>query len=77
MHDNLEGLRATVIGRSQIVGRPMSHFLLKANCTVLTARRDTKNLAEEVAASDIVVVAAGVPGLIKGEWIKPGAISLT
>lgn len=73
VHDKLEGLRATVIGRSQIVGRPMSHLLLRANCTVLTAHRHTKNLAEEIAASDIVVAAAGVPGLIKGEWIKPGA----
>ena len=73
VHDKLEGLRATVIGRSQIVGRPMSHLLLRANCTVLTAHRHTKNLAEEIAASDIVVAAAGVPGLIKGEWIKKGA----
>jgi len=73
LHSDLAGMRATVVGRSQIVGRPMSHLLLKSNCTVLTAHRHTKNLADEIAASDIVVSATGCPGLIKGDWIKPGA----
>lgn len=73
IHNDLSGLRAIVIGRSQIVGRPMSHVLLRANCTVLSAHRHTRNLPEEVKASDIVISATGCPELVKGEWIKPGA----
>ncbi|QJD58564.1 bifunctional methylenetetrahydrofolate dehydrogenase/methenyltetrahydrofolate cyclohydrolase FolD [Pseudomonas sp. gcc21] len=68
------GLDATVIGASNIVGRPMALELLLAGCTTTVTHRFTKNLAEHVSRSDLVVVAAGKPGLVKGEWIKPGAI---
>ncbi|AQZ95433.1 bifunctional methylenetetrahydrofolate dehydrogenase/methenyltetrahydrofolate cyclohydrolase FolD [Halopseudomonas phragmitis] len=68
------GLDATVVGASNIVGRPMALELLLAGCTTTVTHRFTKNLAEHVGRSDLVVVAAGKPGLVKGEWIKPGAI---
>ncbi|WP_332821356.1 bifunctional methylenetetrahydrofolate dehydrogenase/methenyltetrahydrofolate cyclohydrolase FolD [Pseudomonas sp.] len=70
----LYGLHAVVVGASNIVGRPMAMELLLAGCTVTITHRFTKNLASHVAQADIVVVAAGKPGLVKGEWIKPGAI---
>ncbi|WP_150304027.1 bifunctional methylenetetrahydrofolate dehydrogenase/methenyltetrahydrofolate cyclohydrolase FolD [Pseudomonas saliphila] len=68
------GLDATVIGASNIVGRPMALELLLAGCTTTVTHRFTRNLAEHVGRSDLVIVAAGKPGLVKGEWIKPGAI---
>lgn len=68
------GLDATVIGASNIVGRPMALELLLAGCTTTITHRFTRNLAEHVGRSDLVIVAAGKPGLVKGEWIKPGAI---
>ncbi|MFZ3207114.1 MAG: bifunctional methylenetetrahydrofolate dehydrogenase/methenyltetrahydrofolate cyclohydrolase [Burkholderiales bacterium RIFCSPLOWO2_12_67_14] len=71
---DLYGLHAVVVGASNIVGRPMAMELLLAGCTVTITHRFTKNLASHVAQADIVVVAAGKPGLVKGEWIKPGAI---
>lgn len=71
---DLHGLDATVVGASNIVGRPMALELLLAGCTVTVTHRFTRNLAEHVGRSDLVVVAAGKPGLVKGEWIKPGAI---
>ncbi|MEK7322992.1 MAG: bifunctional methylenetetrahydrofolate dehydrogenase/methenyltetrahydrofolate cyclohydrolase FolD [Pseudomonadota bacterium] len=71
---NIKGMEAVVVGASNIVGRPMSLELLLAGCTVTTCHRFTKNLNEHVARADIVVVAVGKPGLVKGEWIKPGAI---
>ncbi|MDV7210262.1 bifunctional methylenetetrahydrofolate dehydrogenase/methenyltetrahydrofolate cyclohydrolase FolD [Azotobacter beijerinckii] len=71
---DLYGLDATVVGASNIVGRPMALELLLAGCTVTVTHRFTRNLAEHVGRSDLVVVAAGKPGLVKGEWIKPGAI---
>jgi len=71
---NLYGLNATVVGASNIVGRPMALELLLAGCTVTVTHRFTKDLAEHVGRADLVVVAAGKPGLVKGEWIKPGAI---
>ncbi|MFB8829106.1 bifunctional methylenetetrahydrofolate dehydrogenase/methenyltetrahydrofolate cyclohydrolase FolD [Azotobacter sp. CWF10] len=71
---DLYGLDATVVGASNIVGRPMALELLLAGCTVTVTHRFTRNLAEHVSRSDLVVVAAGKPGLVKGEWIKPGAI---
>ncbi|GAB3381379.1 bifunctional methylenetetrahydrofolate dehydrogenase/methenyltetrahydrofolate cyclohydrolase [Azotobacter armeniacus] len=71
---DLYGLDATVVGASNIVGRPMALELLLAGCTVTVTHRFTRNLAEHVGRADLVVVAAGKPGLVKGEWIKPGAI---
>ncbi|WP_077523797.1 bifunctional methylenetetrahydrofolate dehydrogenase/methenyltetrahydrofolate cyclohydrolase FolD [Metapseudomonas resinovorans] len=71
---NLYGMNAVVVGASNIVGRPMALELLLAGCTVTVTHRFTKDLAGHVANADLVVVAAGKPGLVKGEWIKPGAI---
>lgn len=71
---SLYGLNATVVGASNIVGRPMALELLLAGCTTTVAHRFTTDLEEHVRRSDLVVVAVGKPGLVKGEWIKPGAI---
>ncbi|NWK97509.1 bifunctional methylenetetrahydrofolate dehydrogenase/methenyltetrahydrofolate cyclohydrolase FolD [Sphingobium lactosutens] len=71
---DLAGLKAIIIGRSNIVGKPMAQLLLAQDCTVTLAHSKTRNLAEEIAASDIVVAAVGRPHCIRGEWIKPGAI---
>ena len=71
---NLKGLNAVVVGASNIVGRPMSLELLLAGCTVTTCHRFTKNLPSIIAGADILVVAVGKPGFIKGEWIRVGAI---
>ncbi|HLD09246.1 MAG TPA: bifunctional methylenetetrahydrofolate dehydrogenase/methenyltetrahydrofolate cyclohydrolase FolD [Methylophilaceae bacterium] len=68
------GLDAVVVGVSNHVGRPMALELLLAGCTVTCCHRHTKDLAGAVARADIVVAAAGKPGLIQGNWIKPGAI---
>jgi len=70
----LRGLDAVVVGASNIVGRPMSLELLLAGCTVTTCHRFTHDLPGQVARADLLVAAVGRPGLIKGEWIKPGAI---
>jgi len=67
------GKRAVVVGRSNIVGKPMALMLLAADATVTVCHRKS-NLEAEVANADIVVAAVGVPELIKGEWIKPGAV---
>ncbi|HYO70753.1 MAG TPA: bifunctional methylenetetrahydrofolate dehydrogenase/methenyltetrahydrofolate cyclohydrolase FolD [Archangium sp.] len=67
------GKRAVVVGRSNIVGKPMALMLLAADATVTVCHRKS-NLAVEVANADILVAAVGVPELIKGEWIKPGAV---
>lgn len=71
---DLYGLHAVVVGASNIVGRPMALELLLAGCTVTVTHRFTKDLAQHVSQADIVVVAVGKPGLVKGEWIKEGAI---
>lgn len=70
----LMGLDAVVVGASNHVGRPMVLELLLAGCTVTCCHRHTKDLQANIARADLVVVAAGKPGLVKGEWIKPGAI---
>ena len=70
----IRGKNAVVVGASNIVGRPMTMELLLAGCTTTTTHRFTENLAAEVGRADILVVGAGKPELIKGEWIKPGAI---
>lgn len=70
----IRGADAVVVGASNIVGRPMALELLLAGCSVDICHRFTRNLGDHVARADILVVAAGKPGLIHGEWIKPGAI---
>lgn len=72
--DHLQGLNAVVLGRSNIVGKPMAALLLQENCTVTIAHSQTRNLAEECARADILVVAVGRPQLVKAHWLKPGAI---
>ena len=71
---DLYGMNAVVVGASNIVGRPMAMELLLAGCTVTVTHRFTQDLAGHVGRADLVVVAAGKPGLVKGEWIKEGAI---
>ena len=71
---DLSGLNAVVVGRSRLVGRPMAQLLLNENCTVAQAHSYTKNLAELCAHADILVSATGVRGLIKRDFVKPGAI---
>ena len=70
----LSGLDAVVIGRSNIVGKPVSLMLQRRNATVTMCHTRTRDLGSHVCRADGVVVAAGVPGLVKGEWIKPGAV---
>ncbi len=71
---DLSGRRAVVIGRSNIVGKPMALLLLNENCTVTIAHSRTRDLAEECRNADILVAAVGKPQFIRGAWIKPGAI---
>lgn len=71
---DLMGLDAVVVGVSNHVGRPMALELLLAGCTVTSCHRHTKGLSKAVANADLVIAAAGKPGLIQGIWIKPGAI---
>jgi methylenetetrahydrofolate dehydrogenase (NADP+)/methenyltetrahydrofolate cyclohydrolase len=73
-NEELRGKNAVVVGASNHVGRPMSLELLLAGCTVTTTHRFTTDLERHIRGADIVVVAAGKPGLVKGEWIKQGAI---
>ncbi|MGE3244718.1 MAG: bifunctional 5,10-methylenetetrahydrofolate dehydrogenase/5,10-methenyltetrahydrofolate cyclohydrolase [Beijerinckiaceae bacterium] len=70
----LSGLDAIVIGRSNIVGKPMAQLLLAQNCTVTVAHSRTADLAAATARADIVVAAVGRPEMVRGEWIKPGAV---
>ncbi|MBX9910466.1 MAG: bifunctional methylenetetrahydrofolate dehydrogenase/methenyltetrahydrofolate cyclohydrolase FolD [Beijerinckiaceae bacterium] len=69
----LAGLEAVVIGRSELVGRPVAQLLLQADCTVTIAHSRTRDLASVVRRADIVVAAVGRPHFVKGDWIKPGA----
>jgi methylenetetrahydrofolate dehydrogenase (NADP+) / methenyltetrahydrofolate cyclohydrolase len=71
---DLKGLEATVIGVSNIVGRPMLLELLMAGCTITACHQFTQNLKKTIENADLVIAAAGSPGLIKGDWIKTGAI---
>ena len=71
---DLSGKNAVVIGRSNIVGKPMASLLLAANATVTITHSRTNDLPGVVAAADIVVAAVGRPNMVKGDWIKPGAI---
>ena len=70
---DLTGKKAIIVGRSNIVGKPMAALLIGESCTVTVAHSKTKNLQDEVKKNDIVVAAVGVPEMIKGSWIKPGA----
>ena len=71
---NLSGKKAVVLGRSNLNGKPMTQLLLKENCTVTITHSKTKNLKEECLNADILVVAVGVPKLVKGDWVKKGTI---
>lgn len=71
---DLYGQEAVIVGASNIVGRPMTLELLLAGCTTTTTHRFTRDLEAHVKRADIVVVGVGKPGIVKGEWIKPGAI---
>ena len=71
---NLEGKKATVIGRSNIVGKPMFNLLLSENCTVTVVHSKTKNIEEICKTSDIIVAAVGRPNFVKSSWIKKGAV---
>lgn len=70
---DLSGLDAVVIGRSNIVGKPMAQLLIAESCTVTVAHSRTKDLPDVVRRADIVVAAVGRPEMVKGDWIKPGA----
>jgi methylenetetrahydrofolate dehydrogenase (NADP+)/methenyltetrahydrofolate cyclohydrolase len=72
--DGLHPLNALVIGRSNIVGRPVFQLLLAANATVTVAHSHSSNLADLCQEADVLVVAAGKPRLVRGAWIKPGAV---
>ncbi len=71
---SLAGKRAIVIGRSNLVGKPLSLLLLEQNCTVTMAHSKTRDLDQRVYESDIVVAAVGIPEFVRGEWIREGAI---
>ncbi|MGB0865364.1 MAG: bifunctional methylenetetrahydrofolate dehydrogenase/methenyltetrahydrofolate cyclohydrolase FolD [Granulosicoccaceae bacterium] len=70
---DLSGLNAVVVGRSNIVGKPMAQLLLQESCTVTIAHSRTKDLPAVCRAADIVVAAVGRPEMVKGDWISPGA----
>ena len=70
----VEGMNCVVIGASNIVGRPMAMELLNARGTVTICNSKTKNVAEKVKQADIVVVGVGIPKMVKGDWVKDGAI---
>src|SRR5436190_10788148 len=69
----LEGLEAVVVGRSNIVGKPVAQLLLQENCTVTVAHSKTRDLLAVVRRGDLVIAAVGRPEMVKGDWIKPGA----
>jgi len=73
LHGSLSGMNAVVIGRSNIVGKPMAQLLLADNCTVTIAHSRTGNLPEIVRRADIAVAAVGCPEMVRGEWIGEGA----
>jgi len=72
-HGSLSGLNAVVVGRSNIVGKPMAQLLLRDSCTVTVAHSRTKDIEEVVRRADIVVAAVGRPQMVTGDWLKPGA----
>jgi len=70
----LRGARAVVVGRSLLVGKPVALLLLERHATVTMCHSRTADLADEVGRADVLVAAAGQPGLVRGEWIRPGAV---
>lgn len=72
-HGKLDGLNAVVLGRSNIVGKPMAQLLLRDNCTVTIAHSRSRDLESIVRSADIVIVAVGRPEIVTGDWIRPGA----
>ena len=73
VHPHLAGLEAVVIGRSNIVGKPMGQLLLQQSCTVTMTHSRTRDIFAHVRQADIVVAAVGIAGFVRAEWIKPGA----
>jgi methylenetetrahydrofolate dehydrogenase (NADP+)/methenyltetrahydrofolate cyclohydrolase len=71
---DLSGMNAVIVGRSNIVGKPMCQLLLKENCTVTVAHSKSQDLPALVRTADILIAAVGRPAMIRGDWIKPGAI---
>ena len=72
-HGSLAGMDAVIIGRSNIVGKPMAQLLLNESCTVSITHSKTRNLEQVVGRADIIIAAVGKPEMVKGDWIKPGA----
>jgi len=70
----LDGLEAVVVGRSNIVGKPMAQLLLQRNCTVTIAHSRTRDLPDVARRADILIAAVGRPEMVRGDWVKPGAI---
>lgn len=73
LHPQLSGLEAVVIGRSNIVGKPMAQLLLQQSCTVTVVHSRTRDVAAHTRRADILVAAVGIPRFVQGDWIKPGA----
>jgi methylenetetrahydrofolate dehydrogenase (NADP+)/methenyltetrahydrofolate cyclohydrolase len=71
--ESLSGMRAVIVGRSNIVGKPLAQLLLREDCTVTIAHSRTRNLPDECRRADVLVAAVGRPQMIQGDWIKPGA----
>ena len=71
---DLTGLEAVVIGRSNIVGKPVAQLLLRENCTVTIAHSRTRNIHNVVKRADLIIAAVGLPEFVRGDWVKPGAI---
>ena len=73
---DMSGQRALILGRSNLVGKPMAHLLLSENCTVTIAHSRTRNVEDECRRADILVAAVGVAEMVRGSWVKPGATVL-
>ncbi len=71
---SLSGMNAVVVGRSNIVGKPVAALLLREHCTVTVAHSRTRDLPAVVKAADLLVAAVGIPQMVRGDWVKPGAI---
>ncbi len=71
---NLSGMNAVVIGRSNIVGKPVTALLLREHCTVTVAHSRSRNLHDIVRGADLLIAAVGIPEMVRGDWVKPGAI---
>lgn len=74
IHRNLSGLHAVVIGRSNLVGKPLAQLLLRENCTVTVCHSRTPNISHVTREADILIAAVGKPELVKHDWVKPGAV---